>query len=83
MISRRCPPSPIYPASTWTYEGIAFYAYPEGAQPAEAAAVHRFWSSTLSGHFYTISETEKDHVLATYPTHVWQYESTAWYAYEP
>ena len=70
-----------YPPEVWTYEGIAFYAYPEGAQPAEAAAVYRFWSSTLSGHFYTISEAERDGIITTYPIEVWQYETIAWYAY--
>ncbi len=69
-----------WPSSTWTYETVAFYAYPEGSQPAGASPVYRFWSNAFGGHFYTISETEKDYIIANFPT--WQYESIAWYAYE-
>jgi len=64
----------------WTYEGPAFYAYPEGAQPVDASPVYRFWSDTLSTHFYTINEAEKDHVVANLPA--WEYETIAWYAYD-
>jgi len=72
----------MYPLNVWTYEGVAWYAYPEGAQPAGTSAVHRFWSPLLSGHFYTMSEAEKDHIIATYPPSTWTYEGVAWYAYE-
>jgi len=65
----------------WTYEGIAFYAYPEGQQPQDANSVYRFWSDTLGAHFYTISETEKNKLIDNY-SHVWTYEGVAWYAYE-
>jgi hypothetical protein len=71
-----------YPDSIWTYEGVAFYAYPSGSQPDGTSAVYRFWSPLLSGHFYTISEVEKNAVIATYPPSVWTYEDIAWYAYE-
>ena len=43
--------------------------------------VYRFWSDVLSTHFYTISETQRDWLIANYPT-VWTYENIAWYAYE-
>lgn len=69
-----------YPAFIWTYEGVGFYAYPEGSQPAGTSPVYRFWSGSLGAHFYTISEAEKDSVVANLPT--WQYEGIAWYAYE-
>ncbi len=71
-----------YPPEVWTYEGQAFYAWAEGSQPPIAKPVYRFWSSTLSGHFYTINEAEKDSMIATYPSTVWAYEGIAWYAYE-
>jgi hypothetical protein len=71
-----------YPGSVWSYEGAAFYGYPDGEQPDDAKAVHRFWSPLYSGHFYTISEAEKDAVIATYPSSVWSYEGVAWYAFE-
>lgn len=68
-------------SDTWTYEGIAFYAYPEGYQPDDAKPVYRFWSSRNGGHFYTIDEAEKrafeqDH------RREWTYESIAWYAFD-
>ena len=65
----------------WTYEGIAFYAYPEGQQPQDAKPVYRFWSPVLETHFYTMSETEKNKLIDNY-SHVWTYEGVAWYAYE-
>ena len=69
-----------YPATVWGYEGPVFYAYPEGSQPDDASPVYRFWSNSLATHFYTISEAEKDYVIANLP--VWTYEGVAWYAYE-
>lgn len=70
-----------YP-DVWTYETIAFYAFPEGLQPADASPVYRFWSDTLGCHFYTIDESEKD-ALINDSADVWTYEDVAWYAYEP
>ncbi len=64
----------------WAYEGPVFYAYPPGSQPVDASPVYRFWSETLSTHFYTINEAEKDHVIANLPA--WEYETIAWYAYQ-
>jgi hypothetical protein len=65
----------------WAYEGPVFYAYPAGSQPADTLAVHRFWSATLSCHFYTISETEKNKLIRQY-SQTWTYEGIAWYAYK-
>lgn len=72
-----------YPPSTWTYEGTAFYAYSEGDQPAGTSPVHRFWSPLHGGHFFTISEAEKDWIIDRYPLCVWTYEGIGWYAYPP
>ncbi len=66
-----------YPTNIWNYEGIAFYAYP--TQEPNTTPVYRFWSSSYNGHFYTSSETEKDYIIAHYPTSVWNYEGVAWY----
>ncbi len=66
-------------ADTWTYEGIAFFAYPEGWEPAWTFPVYRFWSDSKSAHFYTMDEAERDTVLNNYG-HVWTYEGIAWYA---
>jgi hypothetical protein len=63
---------------TWKYEGPAFYAYP--SQVNGTLPVYRFWSNTFLGHFYTISEEEKDYVIATWPD-TWKYEGPAFYAY--
>ena len=71
-----------YPTNVWQLEGVVFYAYPEGLQPADAMPVYRFWSDQHGTHFYTISENEKDYLIATYPSFTWAYEGVAWYAYE-
>jgi len=70
------------PAQVWTYDGVAFYAYPEGRQPAEAQPVYRFWSAAARCHFFTIDEAEKDRVIDRYAA-VWAFEGIAWYAYAP
>jgi hypothetical protein len=66
----------------WAFEGTAFYAFPEGSQPAGAAPVYRFWSATIGEHFYTISEEEKDVLIRSF-SHIWTFEGIAWYAYPP
>lgn len=68
-----------YPDTIWTYEGVNLYAYPDGAQPAGAKPIYRFWSPALGGHFYTIIETEKNKLITRYPE-TWTYEGIAWYA---
>jgi hypothetical protein len=70
-----------YPQA-WIYEGVTFYAYPQGRQPPDASAVYRFWSGALGHHFYTIREAERDALIDQY-AYVWLYEGVAWYAYPP
>jgi hypothetical protein len=65
----------------WTFEGAVFYAYPEGQQPPWSRPVYRLWSPTGTTHFYTISEAERDELLANYPD-IWTDEGVAWYAVE-
>jgi hypothetical protein len=67
-------------SNVWTYEGIAFYAYPDGDQPSGTKPVYRFWSPVTSSHFYTISEQEKNTVIREWP-HVFTYEGIAFYTY--
>ena len=43
------------------------------------SAVFRFYNTSTSTHFYTISQTERDSVIATYPQ--FHYEGPAFYAY--
>jgi hypothetical protein len=71
-----------YPPTVWSYEGPAFYAYPKGSQPAGTSPVYRFWSPLNGAHFYSISQAEKNSIIANYPPSVWTYEDIAWYAYE-
>ncbi|MHC4518113.1 MAG: trypsin-like peptidase domain-containing protein [Planctomycetota bacterium] len=71
-----------YPLEIWTYEGVGFYAYPAGSQPAGTKAVYRFWSPKHAGHFYTMKESEKDKLINDYPLEIWTYEGVAWYAFE-
>ncbi len=68
-------------AYIWTFEGVAFYAYPSGQQPAGMRPVYRFWSPAKSTHFYTISEAERSNLRAKY-SNVWMEEGIAWYASE-
>ncbi len=42
--------------------------------------VYRFWSDSKQSHFYTISEVEKNYVVATWPN-IWKYEGARFYAY--
>jgi len=69
-----------YSSDIWTYEGTAYNALLTAGTTA-ARPVHRFWSPSASGHFYTISTTEKDGIIATYPSSVWTYEGIAFYAF--
>lgn len=67
-------------SDVWQYERVAFYAYPEGSEPAGTSPVYRFWSNRLKCHFYTISATERDKLINNFAA-TWEYESVAWYAY--
>jgi hypothetical protein len=64
----------------WTFEGIAFYAFPEGQQPADSIPVYRFWSPVGQEHFYTISEQERDWLVANH-SYYWTLEGVAFYVY--
>jgi len=66
-------------ADVWTYEGVAFRAFPDGSDP-ESKPVHRFWSGKLASHFYTISEAEKNKLIDEYAD-AWTYEGPVFYAY--
>jgi uncharacterized repeat protein (TIGR01451 family) len=72
-----------YSEDEWKFERIAWFAYSAEDAPSEAKPVYRFWSSKNRVHFYTMSESEKDNIIATYPEDVWKYERIACYAYAP
>lgn len=63
----------------WVYEGIAYYALPDGNEPG-SLPVYRFWSQSSNAHFYTISEAEKDTLIRDYE-YVWTFEGPVFYAY--
>lgn len=62
----------------WALEGTAFHGEPIGSS-AVLLPVYRFWSDRYRGHFYTISMTERDYVIANL-SHDWTYEGTAFAA---
>ena len=64
----------------WNYEDIAFYAYPEGAQPVGSKPVFRFWKHGEGKHFYTMSEEERDWLIEQF-SYLYTYEDVAFYAY--
>jgi len=51
-------------------------------QEEQLYPIYRFWSSTNKAHFFTISEGEKDYIIATYPEVNWKYGGEAYYAYK-
>jgi hypothetical protein len=69
----------LYPHA-WQFEGVAFYAYPEGTQPSLSRPVYQFWHSQGGGHFYTISTDERDYVLKAF-SQTYIPEGVAFYAF--
>ncbi|WP_403025721.1 leucine-rich repeat protein [Salinibacterium sp. GXW1014] len=68
-----------YPSHIWKYERVAYQAFT--TQQPGTVPLYRFWSSTLNGHFYTASASERDHVIRAYDDAVWAYERVAYYVY--
>jgi len=62
---------------SWDFEGEAFTASSE-ASASSPSPVYRFYSENYGGHFYTISEQEKDALIANDPN--WAFEGIAYYA---
>jgi len=71
-----------YPEVNWKYGGEAYYAYKSTNYPEGTSPVYRFYSASNKAHFFTINETEKDYIIATYPEVNWKYGGIAWYAYK-
>jgi Repeat of unknown function (DUF5648) len=65
----------------WVFEGVAFYAYPDGRQPKGTKPVYRFSNEMSGGQFYTISEHEKDWLLKNYRD-IFIFEGIGFHAYE-
>jgi len=45
------------------------------------SSVYRFYNTQTGTHFFTISESEKNYIIDTYPQ--FTFEGVAWYAYPP
>lgn len=67
-------------AEAWEFEGVAYYVYKTQVVPG-LKPVYRFWSAKNSTHLFTISESEKDRLIAEYSTDVWAFEGAVFYAY--
>lgn len=67
-------------SEVWSFEAVAFYAYPEGAQPVDSVPVFRFWNAVDSTHFYTVDPSERDTLIREYPG-VYLFEGAVFYAY--
>jgi hypothetical protein len=57
----------------WTYEGVAYYVYPESPARAGTIEVTRFWSPVTGHHFYTTSSAEREMISRLWPN-FWQEE---------
>ena len=66
-------------AYAWQFEGIAYYAFYQNTED-NLVPVYRFWSPKSGSHVWTVSESEKDRLLAE-PPDMWTYEGVAFYAY--
>ncbi|MET4581333.1 hypothetical protein ABIE21_000823 [Conyzicola nivalis] len=49
--------------------------------PPTSQSVFRFWSPTMQSHFYTSSVSERDGIIARYPTEIWTYEGPRFEAF--
>jgi Repeat of unknown function (DUF5648) len=59
----------------WTYEGVAYCAFPEAR--TGTVALYRFWSPVFGKHFFTADQAEADHIR-TFDSN-WTYENIAYY----
>jgi hypothetical protein len=64
-------------SSDWTYKGVSYYAY-NRVVDSRLKPVYRFWSDKSGGHFWTISEGEKNKLIAG---KVWTYEGPMFYVF--
>ena len=60
----------------FSYENVAFYAYPDSSTGKDP--VFRFYNATSGAHFYSGSTAERDFVITNFPQ--FKYEAISWYA---
>jgi hypothetical protein len=68
-------------SNVWTFEGVAFYAYPPDRAPVGSKPVYRFWADSKGRHFYSMNEAEKQKLLDE-QSQVWTFEGVAWCAFD-
>jgi len=61
----------------WSYEGVGYYVYPMNTTEPSTVRMARFWSPLNSHHFYTADPVERDRVIRTWPSPIWDYEGDA------
>jgi len=65
----------------WDCEGIAWYAYARPDARPGLQPVYRFWSPMRERHFFTISESEKEALVAESTGDSWICEGPVFYAF--
>jgi hypothetical protein len=78
----------LSPGTTYIYrvktrdrsENLNETAYSPALAATTPSPIYRFWSESLSRHFYTIKEGEKNKLLNSF-SQVWTYEQVAYYAF--
>jgi len=78
--------APKAPSGTAFHDHLAAWAaqhpsIPPGPEPAESRSVYRFWSPQNQTHFFTMSVTERDSIIASYPASIWTYEGERYRAF--
>jgi len=66
------------PNKSWTYEGVAFYAFAEPGRPPDAVPVYRFWSER-SGYSWAVGNLWRDAFPA--PAEDAGIDAIAWHVY--
>jgi thermitase len=69
----------LFSTTNWQYTLPIFRAGRE--QVAGTSPVYRFRHRQYGNHFYTVSEAEKNNLIA-YQSSIWQYETVAYYAFQ-
>lgn len=65
----------------WTFEGVGWYAYASPDARPGLLPVYRFWSPARGKHFYTMSESEREKLLAESAGGTWIFEGAVFYAF--
>lgn len=50
--------------------------------PSAPSPIYRFYSRKYQSHLYTDSESEKNNIIANWPTDIWEYQRIEFYGYD-